>query len=296
MPDLWGKIESKLEDKKKKNNKKILAVAASMAIIFTIGIAAKSILINDNNIKAENNINKDAPVEEDEIAAADGSETSINIEVLPDLNLEDILKDKIVESYGISNAYIARDIDIEKESAAIVYGKVTEVKSYLQDNMINSYLSIEVIKDYKGNIKEGEKITVGSSGGEMFLEEYNKESSYPYILSSEAENGKDEGKRVVFGEKKSDGYKIIALSKGVPQYREGEYVLVYLFEIDKEGYYSWKDEKYYEPPAVDYGIYSSGKLYVNPNTGEVFNYTYDYISEKLIKEKVTTLDALENRN
>ncbi len=296
MPDLWGKIESKLETKKKKNKKNILSAVASIAVIFSIAITGRNILMKDNNLKAENSINQEVLEENEETSEnsnSQNSEASISIDVLPDLNLQEMLEDKIVGSYGISSGYVTREINIKEEAISIVYGKVVEVNGYLQEDMINSYLTIEVIEDYKKGIKEGDVITVGSSGGEMLLEDYNKEASHPYILNSNSENGKDEGKRVVYGETESEGYKIINLNKGVPQYRTGEYVLVYLFEVNKEGYYSLKDEKYYKPPVADYGIYSDGRLYVNPNTREVFKYEYN-MNNTLEKEKVGTLDSIEN--
>lgn len=317
IPDLWDKIESKLEDKKKRNSKKALVMAASLVVIFTVAIIGKSYL-NGNEIMAENSINQELESEENKVEIANddkfdrlenaekldeydiSSETSINIGILPDLNLEELLKDKIkatdVSDYSESNSYIGREVNIEKESVAIVYGRVIDKKSFLNDDVIYSNLSIEVIKDYKENIAEGDVITVGSKGGEMSLEEYKEKASQYNELNGEGDSKKGYSASRVIIENESDGNTVITLNKGIPQYRVGEYVLVYLFELKKEGYYSWKDEKYYEAPTTDYGIYADGKLYVNPSTKDVFNYSYDEINKKLLKENITTLDYLENLN
>lgn len=267
MPDLWGKIESKLQEKKGRKSRWFLTLVAAIVIIFTIGVINKSGFLNNNGLNQQK-------VEADEIT------------VLEDLNLKEIVEGKLRASgYSGSNETSYTEVEetsFEAKSSSIIYGKVIDVKSFAEDDLISSDIEIEVIKDYKNNISEGEKILLGSMGGEVTVEEYIKNASEINIWRNEYDKVEDKSK------------KIIALDNGVPQYREGEYVLVYLFKFNKEVYYSEKEERLIEPPTADYGAYE--KLYVNPNTEEVYKYIYDYNSDELIKENVSALDFFENNN
>ncbi|MBM6838787.1 hypothetical protein H9X77_11250, partial [Clostridium saudiense] len=93
MPDLWSDIESKLECRKKNNNKKMISIAASVAAVFIIATTGRNILINEGNFKAANSINQEVQKDNDKGALND---ESAGIDVLPDLNLQEILEDKIV--------------------------------------------------------------------------------------------------------------------------------------------------------------------------------------------------------
>lgn len=67
---------------------------------------------------------------------------------------------------------------------------------------------------------------------------------------------------------------------------------LYNMEYSDSRAVNYEEESYgiIEPPTYDYGAFI--KQYVNPNTKEVYEYKYDYESDKLIKENITTLDNL----
>lgn len=267
MPDLWDKIEIKLKDKKRRNPRSFLAIAAIIIVVFTVGVINKNNFLNNNGLDQQK-------VEIDEIT------------VLKDLNLKEILEDKLRTGNYLGTRETSytniEETSIDEKSSSIIYGKVIDVKSFAEDDLISSNIEIEVIKDYKNNISEGEKILLGARGGEVTLEEYIKNASEVTIWRNEYDKVEDKSK------------KIIALDEGIPQYRQGEYILVYVFKLNKEVYYSEKEERFIEPPTADYGAYS--KLYVNPNTEEVYKYIYDFNSNELIKEHIDTLDSFENHN
>lgn len=269
MPDLWGKIESKLYDKKKRNKKRLLAVAAIITVVFSTRLI-NSRYITNNDI-AEN---KEADLTE-----------SMEISVIEDLDLDKLLADKVMVGGLVLNNMEYSDIrtvNYDEDSYAIVYGKVKDVKSYVSDgSLIISDINIEVIEDYKNNLAKGETITIGSFGGEVTYEEFISKADENIIWRNEYDKIEDKSKMFIQLDRNN-----------IPQYRKGEYVLVYLYKTNKETYYSEKDEMIIQPPSCDYGAYI--KQYVNPNTKEVYEYKYDYEKDNIIKENITTLDEIGN--
>lgn len=272
MPDLWDKIENKLYYKKKKRNKKLLIIAASISIIFIIGITYKSIFMNNSIINE--NISEDINSK---------IEIANKIEVLEDVDLEKTLKDKIVLGSALENSYAddSRFINYETEAEAVVYGKVVNVKSYVDfGHMIFSDITIEVINDYRNNISIGDNITLGVHGGEL--------SYYDFIAQADPQLVDKRGYNNIEDKTK----KFIETWEGIPVYRVGEYVLVYANSIANDEYYKKNPDE-----SISYEYYPLKQLYVDPNTREVFEYKYDYDYEngnKLIKEYVKSLDSLEN--
>ncbi|SCJ59873.1 Uncharacterised protein [uncultured Clostridium sp.] len=278
MPDLWSEIEGKLEYKKKNNNKKIISIAASLAVVFIIATAGRNILINEGNFKASNSINQEVKKKNDEVAFDD---KFTGIDVLPDLDLKEILEDKIVLSLSNENNYSAdiNSVDYSEISENIVYGKITEVKSYVKfEGEIYSDMTVEVIEDYKGGFKKGDTFIMGAHGGEMNYEDYVEQIDPMRVEKFGYDRVEDKSKMV------------IDLRDGVPMYREGEYVLVYVKSLDNEEYYKEHPELI-ENESYDYGVYK--RLYVNPNTREVFKYEYK-LNNTLEKLKAGTLDDIEN--
>lgn len=269
MPDLWGKIEDKLDNKKNKKNKKMLIIAASIGIIFTMGLIYKNLGLKSsiNNEEISENTNSNL-------------EISNKIEVLDDLDLEKVMKDKIVLGRSLENSYAddSRFINYETEAEAIVYGKVINVKSYVKfGNMIFSDITIEVINDYKKNIEEGTKIVLGVSGGELSYYEFIEQAN-PELVEKRGYNNIEDKTQ-----------KFIETFEGVPIYRVGEYVLVYADSIANDEYYKKNLDE-----SIRYEYYPLKELYVNPNTKEVFEYELDYENNKLIKKYIKSLDSLEN--
>lgn len=278
MPDLWSEIEGKLEYKKKNNNKKIISIAASLAVVFIIATAGRNILIKEGNFKASNSINQEVKKKNDEVAFDD---KFTGIDVLPDLDLKEILEDKIVLSLSNENNYSAdiNSVDYSEISENIVYGKITEVKSYVKfEGEIYSDMTVEVIEDYKGGFKKGDTFIMGAHGGEMNYEDYVEQIDPMRVEKFGYDRVEDKSKMV------------IDLRDGVPMYREGEYVLVYVKSLDNEEYYKEHPELI-ENESYDYGVYK--RLYVNPNTREVFKYEYK-LNNTLEKLKAGTLDDIEN--
>lgn len=267
MPDLWNEIENRLDNKKKKRNKNLLIIAASIGIIFTIGVTYK-------NFGVKNNIN----ISEDSDSKI---EIANKIEVLDDLDIEKVMKDKIVLGSAFENSYVddSRFINYETESEAVVYGKVVNVKSYVRfGHMIFSDVSIEVIHDYKNNISRGDSITLGVHGGELSYYDFIEQANSELVNKRGYNNMEDKTK------------KIIETWDGVPVYRVGEYVLVYANSIANDEYYKNNTDE-----NISYEYYPLKQLYVDPNTREVFEYIYNYESDnKLIKQYVKSLDSLEN--
>lgn len=272
MPDLWDKIECKLPDKNKikvTHRNRILVIAASLAIVFTVGLFSDKLQKNKySNMESVENKREDKK----------------DIAMLEDLNLEKILEDKTIAG-GMgeaSKAYDKRFIDYQNEAQAVIYGKVVEVKSYVDQGIfIVSDIKIEVIKDYKNNILEKEYIILGNAGGEATYQEFI-DKSYESIWKKRGyDTVEDKSKKL-----------IELCDDGIPQYRVGEYVLVYTYKVDKNEVYAPKEGKYIEPPRYDY--FALKKLYANPNTNEVFKYKYDLENNKLIKEKVTSLGEVED--
>lgn len=278
MPDLWSDIESKLECRKKNNNKKMISIAASVAAVFIIATTGRNILINEGNFKAANSINQEVQKDNDKGTLND---ESTGIDVLPDLNLQEILEDKIVLGLSDENSYYSNvnSIDYSGISENIVYGKITEVKSYVKFGAkIYSDMTVEVIEDYKGGFKKGDTFIMGAHGGEMTYEDYISQIDPMRVEKFGYNRIEDKSKMV------------IDLGTGVPMYREGEYVLVYVKSLDKEEYYKERQD-IREDESYDYGVYK--RLYVNPNTREVFKYEYK-LDNTLEKIKVGTLDDIEN--
>lgn len=269
MPDLWDKIENRLDNNKKKRNKKILIIAASIGIIFTMGLTYK-------NLGLKSSINNEEISEN----ANSNFEIANKIEDLDDLDLEKVMKDKIVFGRSLENSYADDSIFInyETEAEAIVYGKVVNVKSYVKSgNMIFSDITIEVINDYKKNIEEGAKIVLGVSGGELSYYEFIEQANSELVEKRGYKNIKDKTQ------------KFIETFEGVPIYRVGEYVLVYANFIANDEYYKKNPDK-----SISYEYYPLKQLYVNPNTKEVFEYELDYENNKFIKKYIKSLDSLEN--
>ena len=269
MPDLWDKIENRLDNNKKKRNKKILIIAASIGIIFTMGLTYKNLGLKSsiNNEKISENANSNF-------------EIANKIEDLDDLDLEKAMKDKIVFGRSLENSYADDSIFInyETEAEAIVYGKVVNVKSYVKSgNMIFSDITIEVINDYKKNIEEGAKIVLGVSGGELSYYEFIEQANPELVEKRGYKNIKDKTQ------------KFIETFEGVPIYRVGEYVLVYANFIANDEYYKKNPDE-----SISYEYYPLKQLYVNPNTKEVFEYELDYENNKFIKKYIKSLDSLEN--
>lgn len=119
---------------------------------------------------------------------------------------------------------------------------------------------------------------MGAHGGEMTYEDYISQIDPMRVEKFGYNRIEDKSKMV------------IDLGTGVPMYREGEYVLVYVKSLDKEEYYKERQE-IREEESYDYGVYK--RLYVNPNTREVFKYEYK-LDNTLEKIKVGTLDDIEN--
>lgn len=269
MPDLWGKIENKLDNKKNKKIKKMLIIAASIGIIFTMGLIYKKLGLKSsiNNEEISENINSNFKI-------------ANKIEVLDDLDLEKVMKDKIVLGRSLENSYAddSRFINYETEAEAIVYGKVVNVKSYVKfGNMIFSDTTIEVINDYKKNIEEGTKIVLGVSGGELSYYEFIEQAN-PELVEKRGYNNIEDKTQ-----------KFIETFDGVPIYRVGEYVLVYANSIANDEYYKKNPDE-----SISYEYYPLKELYVNPNTKEVFEYELEYENNKFIKKYIKSLDSLEN--
>lgn len=266
MPDLWDKIENKLDNKKKNRYKKILIIAASIGIVLTIGVTYKNFGVKNNkNISEDTNSNP-------EIAS--------EIEVLDDLDLEKVMSDKIVLGRSLENsyAYDLRFINYETEAEAIIYGKVVNVKSYVKfGGMILSDITIEVINDYKKNIEEADNIILGLSGGELSYYEFIEQADTGLVEKRGYNNIEDKTKN------------FIETRGGLPVYRVGEYVLVYANSIVNDEYYIKNPDE-----SISYEYYPLKQLYVNPNTREVFEYELNYEDNKIVKKYVKSLDSLEN--
>lgn len=303
MPDLWGNIESKLEDKEKvkklndtrrKKARRNIIIAASFIVLLVGTIVTKS-FINSNvelventtldqggneELEGSNSNDKSESNKVDEFALDD---TRGNIEVLEELDFEKFLDDKIIVGMGGLNCYAAdpNSIDYLGISDNIVYGKVTSVKSYVKfDSMIYSDMTVEVIEDYKGDFKEGDTFIMGSHGGEMTYADYISQIDPMRVEKFGYDNVEDKSK------------KFIDLRDGIPMYREGEYVLVYISSLDNNEYYKDNPELR-EQESYDYGVYK--RLYVNPNTREVFKYQYKP-NNTLEKIKAGSLDDIQNIN
>ena len=266
MPDLWSDIEKRLDNKKKKSNKNLLIIAASVIIIFTVGVKYRSF-----GGKSNTNISEDSSPK---------IEITNKIQVLEDLDLEEITKDKIVLGLVSENNYAndSKFINYETEAEAIVYGKVVNVKSYVRfGHMIYSDITIEVIDDYKNNISKGSNITLGVHGGELSYHDFIEQADSELVSKRNYNNIQDKNK------------KIIETWEGVPVYRVGEYVLIYANSIANDEYFKNNPDE-----NISYEYYALKQLYVNPNTREVFEYKYDYKNNKLGKEYVKSLDSLKN--
>lgn len=269
MPDLWDKIEKNLDNNKRKKNKIIITTAASIGIIITMGITYNNFGLksNINNEKISKNTNSNF-------------EIANKIKVLDDLDLEKVMKDKIVLGRLLENSYAddSRFINYETEAEAIVYGKVVNVKSYVKfGNMIFSDITIEVINDYKKNIEEGTKIVLGVSGGELSYYEFIEQANPELVEKRGYSNIEDKSKM------------FIETWEGIPVYRPGEYVLVYANSIANDEYYIKNPDE-----SLSYEYYPLKQLYVDPNTREVFEYECDYENNRFIKKYVISLDSLEN--
>lgn len=282
MPDLWGKIEGKLEDKKKRSSKKNLAIAASLAVVFTVGIMGEVYLQRDEMI-VENSIYNEVANENDLYDKLyNKSELNIEeVEVLEELDLERILEDKIVVSLNSNTSYSVdpNSIDYDAISDNIVYGKVTSVNSYVKfAGSIYSDMTVEVIEDYKGEFKQGDTFIMGDAGGEMTYEDYIAQMDPMRVEKFGYDKIEDKSKM------------FIDLSDGIPMYREGEYVLVYVKALDNDEYYKERPELRANE-TYDYGVYK--RLYVDPNTRDVFKYEYK-MDNTLKKIKAGTLNDIEN--
>jgi len=90
----------------------------------------------------------------------------------PDMNWADFFGDVSPES-------------MYKEAEVVVYGTVGKVEFY--DNLVFGYTLYEftIEKAYKGDIKEGEKITVGTTGGDVRMEKDVKKHGNSFGLSEE---------------------------------------------------------------------------------------------------------------
>ena len=266
MPDLWSDIEKRLDNKKNKRNKNLLIIAASLLIIFTTGVTYRS--FGDKN---NTNISEDSSSQ---------IEIANEIQVLEDLDLEEITKDKIVLGLFSESNYVndSKFINYETEAEAIVYGKVVDVNSYVRfGHMIYSDITIEAIDDYKNNISKGRNIILGVHGGELSYYDFIEQADSELISKRNYNNIEDKSKSV------------IETWEGVPVYRVGEYVLVYANSIANDEYFKSNPDE-----NISYEYYPLKQLYVNPNTREVFEYRYDYEKNKLIKEYVKSLDSLKN--
>lgn len=266
MPDLWDDIEKRLDYKKNKRNKNFLIIAASVIIIFTVGLKYKSSVDKNNT-----NISEDSNPK---------IEIANKAEVLKDLDLEEIMKDKIVLGSAFENSYAddSKFINYETESEAIAYGKVINVNSYVvSGGMIFSDITIEVIDDYKNHISKGSNMILGVHGGELSYNEFIEQADSDFVSKRNYNNIEDKNK------------KVIEIWEGVPVYRVGEYVLVYANSIANDEYFKNNPDE-----NISYEYYALKQLYVNPNTREVFEYRYDYENNKLIKEYIKSLDSLTN--
>ena len=293
MPELWEKIENKLEPKKNSNKKKVLGFVASMAVILGISIMLKNHLStneiialdsNEEEYSEENNIEKNQLAVNDDLGNVNEENKYYDkidkIEVLEDLDLQNIIEGNIVLNLGIENSYSVdpNSINYMELSNNIVYGKITKVKSYVKfGSMIFSDMTIEVINDYKGGFSKGGTFIMGAHGGEMTYDEYISQIEPMRVEKFGYDKIKDKSKM------------FIELWDGVPMYREGEYVLVYVGSLDNDEYYKEHPELRAQE-SYDYGIYK--RLYVDPNSREVFNYKYN-INNTLEKVKVGMLDNIE---
>ncbi|MGG7059155.1 hypothetical protein ACQPUZ_12750 [Clostridium tertium] len=268
MPELWGKIEVNLENKKNKYNKNLIAIAAIIAVVIITGTIGTRFIYNHSNDSEGVNY----------LGIAE------NIKTLPDLNLDDYLADKVLVG-GKSEANQANDkrfIEYNIEADNVIYGKVTEVNSYVDFGLfICSDVKIEVIKDFKGSISKGESVIVGDSGGELTYDEFIS-GAYDNLADKRGyDNILDKSKILV------------EMTKyGIPQYRTGEYVLVYIEEADKDSSYSQTKDGIKTPITYDY--FPLKKLYVDPNTEDVFEYLIDSKNNKLIKQNLNTLNDIKN--
>lgn len=293
MPDLWDKIECRLEVKdelksgedarKKKLNKKMF-IAASFIFLLVISMMIKN-FINKGVDIAENSIyQQEDNVEENEsnqLSEFVLEDNSVEADILEDLNFQEYLEDKIVVSISGQNSYSVNpnSIDYIGISDNIVYGKVISVKSYVKfGSMIYSDMTIEVIEDYKGDFKGGDTFIMGSQGGEMTYDEYISQIDPMRVEKFGYDNVEDKSK------------KFTDLRDGVPMYREGEYVLVYVSSLDNNEYYK-ENPELREQESYDYAVYK--RLYVNPNTREVFKYQYKP-NNTLEKIKAGSLDHIQN--
>lgn len=306
MPDLWDKIESKLEVKEdddkvkgrwyEKKLKRNMLIAASFIVFLTVGTVAKNFInsnietaknstLQEDSYEGENeslvgNNNKNTS-ESNKVYESTLEDSSGKIDFLEDLDLQKYLNNKIVVSMGSQNSYVAdpNSIDYAEISDNIVYGKITEVKSYVKfGSMIYSDMTVEVIEDYKGDFKLGDTFIMGDHGGEMTYDDYISQIDPMRVEKFGYDNVED--KSEIF----------VDLWRGIPMYREGEYVLIYVSSLDDEEYYKERPELR-EQESYDYSVYK--RLYVNPNTREVFKYEYK-LDNTLEKIKAGSLDDIEN--
>lgn len=313
MPDLWDKIESKLENKNKINKKRFLAVAAVIAVVFSM-VLMRNVL---NEVLSENEevVLMDEGINEAIDNGTDGGvdrgiEGSVNDEkdilmggegaisyglyssmeerilkdgldnkgVFGDIDLEKVLDNKIlVDVLGINNQSSEHNaMSNYKESDSIIYGKVKSVKSYIGEGLeIKSDIYIQVIEDYKNNIEKDEIIKVNSNGGEVSYDEF----------ISKLDKGSDLKKKYEKKENKSKMF-IQLGDNNIPQYTAYEHVLVYVDKVNKGESYSGDNEDVTETYEAVI------KQYVNPNTKELYKYNYSNENGKhnLKKESIDNLD------
>lgn len=266
MPNLWNKIDERinLEIKNKTNYKlkrKILYIA-SIGIFLSIGNIMRINIEKINNVQHENEYNLS------------------EYDTLSDLNLESILENRIlVDEFKTSYSKPEKNyMDLIEGADSIVYGKVIDVKGDVNSNgFIKSDLLINVISDYKDKIDADTEISVSSNGGEV--------TYYEYISKVKDEIIKKHG----YDEVEDKGMNFISLYNNVPQYRIGEYVLIYIKKINQNDFSGRKEDETIEIPKSDY--IEILKLYVDPNTKAVYRYKND---SELIKEKITTLNFFDN--
>lgn len=318
MPDLWDKIESKLENKNKINKKRFLAVAAVIAVVFSTVLMRNGNVLNEVLPENEEVVLMDEGINEaidnrtdggvgrgtegyvndgkdilmgEEWPISDGLYSSMeekilkdgldNKRVFGDIDLEKVLNNKILlDGLGANNQSLEHNaMSNYKESDSIIYGKVKSVKSYVGEGLeIKSDIYIQVIEDYKNNIEKDEIIKVNSNGGEVSYDEF----------ISKLDKGSDLKKKYEKKENKSKMF-IQLGDNNITQYTAYEHVLVYVDKVNKGESYSGDNEDVTETYEAVI------KQYVNPNTNEVYKYNYSNENGKhnLKKESIDNLDNLK---
>ena len=264
MPDLWDKIDKKIDDKKKRKNRIVINIVASIAIVFSVGYIGLEFSKSNNKIISNS------------IVKTNEEKVNKQVSVLSDIDLNKVLQDKIVinESQGNYNYYNLTEENYNNQSEVIVYGKVVNVKTYVKfDIKLYSDITVEVIKDYKNMLKESDTITICIRGGELTVEELINQLPEQYSINHGYNNIEDKSQ------------KVIELNGGIPVYRVGEYVLIYANSVD--------NDNSEQANSINHDFDMLKGFYVNPNSEEIFEYKSDN-NYKVIKEHIGNLYELKN--